>query len=195
MKKIILLLVGLVATFCVASAQNYDEVQLLGKWNVVSLDGSPNDLVVKFSSISFGDCIMHDEDNYGDLVASGIMYGVFCTDPYFEDDSMQPIWDFWISNGNKLHIMFKDSFDSPSFRFVIDELNDDKMVLHTFDNKCQLMLSRVKDGDLTSVSSVVNDNMDQMDAIYTIGGVKVETPKSGINIVRKNGVTTKLIVF
>lgn len=169
MKRILMLLFASVCTLC-ALAQTYDETDLVGKWNVTSMTGNVNNCIISFESIYFGDTrVVEDGDEW---LCAGCLGECKTND---EDGAIwtwtkMPIFDFFVSNNNKLHI---NAFDG-NIRLVIKEWKDGVMKLETYDGKTKIELKK----DTSAVNSVVTETPDNR-SIYDINGRKVRTTEKG----------------
>ena len=103
MKKFTLLFVCfLVALAC--SAADFDEAQLIGKWNVTSATGNWNNYITSINTIQFGDLKIVRKYSWGDHTywKAGYLANIDCiAEAELEDDEkeMTFIYDFFISNG------------------------------------------------------------------------------------------------
>ena len=176
------------ATFGV-KAEQYDEVNLLGKWEITERAGQY--LILEYFEdcefegnqvkyISFGQCIVDERFPSN---------GIFLDNSNYEDADWS-IYDFFISNGNKIHIMLVEG-QYPSLHFVIDSFTDSELKLHTYDNKMHMTLKRVanpnKVGEIHEVVSSQN-------GIYNLNGTKVENPDKGIYVVKTGSETSKKMI-
>lgn len=164
-----MLLFASVCTLC-ALAQTYDETDLVGKWNVTSMTGNVNNCINSFESLYFGDTrVVEDGDEW---LCAGYLGECKTND---EDGAIQtwikmPIFDFFVSNNNKLHI---NTFDG-NIRLVIKEWKDGVMNLETYDGKTKIELKK----DTSAVNSVVTETPDNT-SIFDIKGSKVRTTEKG----------------
>ena len=95
-----------------------------------------------------------------------------------EDDTVKEmtfIYDFFISNGNKLHIITDDDLSNNSIRLVIKELNDKTMTLESFDGTAQFVLSK----ESAAVQTIQSDVTNQSSTIYDVQGRPVSNIQSG----------------
>lgn len=171
MKRILLLLFASVCTLC-ALAQTYDETDLVGKWNVTSMTGNVNNCIISFESIYFGDTrVVEDGDEW---LCAGCLGECKTNDEdgAIETWSRMPIFDFFISNNNKLHL--NTFVGSNEIRLVIKEWKDGVMKLETYDGKTKIELKK----DTSAVNSVVTETPDNT-SIFDIKGSKVRTTEKG----------------
>lgn len=170
-----MLLFASVCTLC-ALAQTYDETDLVGKWNVTSMTGNVNIRIISFESIYFGDTrVVEDGDEW---LCAGYIGECKSNDLDLEEPgaietwSRMPIFDFFISNNNKLHL--NTFVGSNEIRLVIKEWKDGVMKLETYDGKTKIELKK----DTSAVNSVVTETPHNT-SIYDINGRKVRTTEKG----------------
>lgn len=178
MKKFTLLIVCFFAALA-CSAADFDETQLIGKWNVTSATGNWNNSIVSIESIVLGDAVCEYTYQPGErfyacgyLTNSNSMEGPSST-PY--NMSVVNLYDFFISNGDKLHIILDDSMTNNSIRLVIKELNDETMTLESFDGTAQFVLSK----ESAAVQSIQSDTSNQSTTIFDVQGRPVSNTQSG----------------
>lgn len=185
MKKLLLLLFALVSVVC-TQAQTYDETELLGKWDVTSITGQVNNTVISFESLYLGDTLVTqgEDDRW---LAAGYFTKFKCIDGdsevYNPQESytinMEPVYDFFISNNNKLHFVTLDNANQ--IRLVIKEWANDVMKLESYDGKTKIELKK----DKSSVKSVMADTSEK-NAVYNIRGLKVTQPEKGNIYIQNN---------
>lgn len=169
-----MLLFGSVCTLC-ALAQTYDETDLVGKWNVTSMTGNVNNRIISFESIYFGDThVVDDADEEEQWLCAGYLGECKTND---EDGAIwtwtkMPIFDFFISNNNKLHL--NTFVGSNEIRLVIKEWKDGVMKLETYDGKTKIELKK----DTSALNSVVSETPKNT-SVYDINGRKVRTTEKG----------------
>lgn len=172
--------------------QQFDELDLLGKWTVTSRTGWLNNSISRAGGFYFGDIEYNDFEGEDTILcaSAGMIYDMKVENGYWDAHytNAENLRDFFISNGNKLHIQIV-SVDggNPTLHFVIDELTETTMKLHTFDNSCQLIL--VKESSSIAVANA--DNNDEPVETFNLRGERVENPTSGIVIERRGSSTTK----
>lgn len=178
MKRILMLLFASVCTLC-ALAQTYDETDLVGKWNVTSMTGNVNNCIISFESLYFGDTQVGDDTVEDDCwLCAGYLGECKSNDLDLEEPgaietwSRMPIFDFFISNNNKLHL--NTFVGSNEIRLVIKEWKDGVMKLETYDGKTKIELKK----DTSAVNSVVTETPDNT-SIFDIKGSKVRTTEKG----------------
>lgn len=178
MKRILLLLFASVCALC-ALAQTYDETDLVGKWNVTSMTGHVNNCIISFESLYFGDTQVGDDTVEDDCwLCAGYLEECKSNDLDLEEPgaietwSRMPIFDFFISNNNKLHL--NTFVGSNEIRLVIKEWKDGVMKLETYDGKTKIELKK----DTSAVNSVVTETPDNT-SIFDIKGSKVRTTEKG----------------
>lgn len=219
MKKL-LLIVAMVASFAIARAEQFDELNLLGGWELQSCVGdypyftnyyrdyeecSPNDCKYLYLGPIYIDPDDTDKiltplpffpNNIADLdnfACNGLFYKEPSKwdDPSFDIDyDGVAVWDFFISNGNKLHLIGIEEF-CPSLQFVILSLTDKEMKLRSYDGKCTIVYKKIANG--TGISKI-NEDDESSSVFYNLNGVRHQTPQSGINIERKGNKSRKIAV-
>lgn len=184
MKKLLLLF--FVSVCAISSyAQTYDGTNLLGKWDVTSVTGQVNNCVISFESLYLGDALVtQGEDDW--WLAAGYFTNLKV---YDQDEDVYnpqstytydkvPIFDFFISNNNKLHI-YSDSANQ--IRLVIKEWKDNVIKLETYDGKTKIELTK----DMSAVKSVISDTS-RDGGLYDVQGHKVTQTEKGNIYIRNN---------
>ena len=183
MKKILMLF--FVSVCAISSyAQTYDENDLLGKWDVTSVTGQVNNCVISFESLYLGDTLVTQGEDDWWLAA-----GYFTKFKVYEDGEAYnpqntytcekvPVFDFLISNNNKLHI-YTD--DSNKIRLVIREWKDNVMKLESYDGTTKIELTK----DMSAVKSVISEPSRDSE-LYDIQGHKVTQTEKGNIYIRSN---------
>lgn len=175
------------------SAQQYDELGLLGTWKVNSQTGDISNTLRTFEKITFGETTFDKYyNNLGNWefqesypVPLGVVYNTTDKDGFRRPAN--EIRAFSIPNVNKLHILIVDKEELTMY-FVIQRFTDEEMVLTNYTGSCELTLT--KEG-----ASKVNDfqsNAQKTTEYYSINGIKVENPAKGI-FVEKKGNESHLI--
>lgn len=180
MKKILLLLI-LVSTISI-KAQTFDETQLSGTWKVENIMGTLPMRIVSFDKLVLEEAMMmwdeedDDWDWYPGLIKGIVENGRGHHSPGPKDEYLL---DFFISNGNKLHLIVNDEY---SLRFIIDELTNTTLILKTYKGDGSIMLSKE---NTSSVRCISQDSLSKS-STYNLQGQKVERPHVlGVNI--RNG--------
>ena len=172
-------------------AAEYDETDLIGLWKLESHQGE----YYGFSSNDEWDNIPHHlylgtisnpsqlpeevREEFEDYSFSG---GCILVD---DDEEIFEIKDFFISNGNKLHI---EAY--LGFRFIIENLTAQELKLKSYDGKFTATFKREGSSSIQSI----NEDSDSSTAVYyNLKGLKQDTPHKGVNIVRNGKKTTKEI--
>lgn len=152
-----------------ANAQNIDETELLGKWNVSSKTGTLPLDIINFTGFVFGYTTFTD-DYYRKYDYSGYITGYEKDygDKGSADAEDVPITDFFISNNDKLHIGV--TWESTVLRFIIESLTETSMTLKTYDGQCSISLT--KDNSAAVRSTIINHTDDT--SIYNLAGKKVK---------------------
>lgn len=180
MKKFTLLIVCFFAALA-CSAADFDETQLIGKWNVTSATGNWNNYITSIKTIQLGDVKIVRKYHWGNDTywKAGYLANIdLMAEEQLEDDTVKEmtfIYDFFISNGNKLHIITDDDLSNNSIRLVIKELNDETMTLESFDGTAQFVLSK----ESAAVQTIQSDVTNQSSTIYDVQGRPVSNIQSG----------------
>lgn len=181
-------------------AQEFDELTLLGKWNVTSMTGSTSpDGIKSFKAIAFGDVPIEDDnvvdDGYVEFSYNieysyfgAVIYNPVLVNPDDEDSEEIEYSDFFISNNNKLHI--SETSNNNSLRFVIEKLTDTEMELRTYDGKCHISLTK----DPSAINRINEEQKDAPSVYYDLNGMKISKPSKGIYIEKKGNSSRKAIV-
>ena len=192
MKKLFLLF-ALVAVFVgQAQAQEFDEVDLQGVWDVSSMEGPLNNCIVSIKTLVLMDTSIVDDWDGRIIPRAGFVEGMVyheCTnsngewEDYTEDEK---IYDFFISNGNKLHIILDDGIPNMSLKFIITELTESSMSLKTFRSANAeggtINLTKRASSGVNEVKA--SDTNKTENAYFDINGRQHSRPTQGINIVR-----------
>ena len=190
MKKITLLFVCFLAALACGAA-DFDEAQLIGKWNVTSATGNWNNCITSIKTIQFGDVKKVRKFSWGDCTywkpgyLANIDYIAEADSQNADDSSKEMIFilDFFISNGNKLHITTENEYMiNNSIRLVIKELNDKTMTLKSFDGTAQFVLSKAS----AAVQTIQSDVANQSSTIYDMQGRPVSNIQSGNIYIKGN---------
>ncbi len=175
-----------------AHAEQYDEVDLLGRWDVTSFSGeistvAPGVGTKSFTSIYFG-AYMHDCSLFNGYIYNYIF--VDCDNNYHSDNEEMPlIEDFFISNGNKLHIIYGNDYSS-SMRFVIKSFSDDRLVLENYEGTCHIELKKAASG-INAPQLIEKEGTDEY---YNLNGIRISNPDEGLYIKRAHGKKGELII-
>ncbi len=145
-----IVLFAFVCSPLLSKAQVFDEVDLQGEWNVTSYTGNATGYIVSFDKIVIKDVIL-DEYNFGAGYVENI---IFDNKTGCSNHDRELISDYFISNGNKLHILLDPSWSETSLRFIITELTDETMKLTSYDKKCTITLSKDTSG-IDEVTSTI----------------------------------------
>ena len=197
MYRFLLFVVGLLTCGAV-HAQQYDETKLLGTWEVVDLNGPMSLQYDSFKSIILGDYLKYrPADSYYnpediDIISSGCAFGVIGLDYTSEKrETVLYVQDFFISNGNKLHIQFTISVmddDSSSLRFIITDFTDNEIKLTTYDGKTSFSLRRDQESGAKSIKTEESSTGKEY---YNLNGVRIGSPEPGIVISKENNEVRK----
>ena len=161
-------------------AQTFDETQLSGTWKVENIVGTLPMRIVSFDKLVLEEALMvWDEDDwdwYPGLIKGIVEYGRGPHSPGPKDDYLL---DFFISNGNKLHLIVDDDY---SLRFIIDELTNTTLILKTYKGDGSIKLSKENTSDVRCISQDGHSKS----STYNLQGQKVERSHVlGVNI--RNG--------
>ena len=169
------------------NAQDFDERDLIGKWETVDSIGS-------FRCNLSSYCCPNENIEYLELYefrrngddSCGVVKCSVYKETYHWDDEMGEVYDGWnlvpvyghinlwfISNTDKLHLVCGQRAD---LRYVIKRLDFDNLVLETFDGKGQLTMRRIKESE-SNISSISTGK--QSEGTFTMEGIKVESLTPG----------------
>ena len=172
MRKILFLLI-LIFTSSV-NAQTFDEVMLSGTWKVENITGNLPLGITNFEELVLEETTFYENDYYDYwMVVPGVIKGIVETNNASGASSTPQdryLLDFFISNGNKLHIIADDAY---SFRFIIDELTNTSLVLKTYKGDCTIRLQK----DVTTRVVNVEQNKKRTSS-YDIKGRKIVNEQS-----------------
>lgn len=186
MRKILLLLFVSVCAAC-TYAQNYDETELLGKWDVASITGQVNNEVISFESLYLGDTIVtQGVDDWWPAAGYFTKFKVYDFDEETHNPQgtytydKEPISDFFISNNNKLHIVtFPDLCNQ--IRLVIKEWTNDVMKLESYDGETKIELKKDKSAVKLVMAEIQSDGV-----LYDVQGHKVKQTEKGNIYIQNN---------
>lgn len=192
MKRFLFALVMLSGVMTV-KAQQYDELDLLGTWTVTSQTGEISNTLKTFEKITFGETMMDyyhknmDEWEYQESfpVPVGVLFGSVESDDYKRPTNQ--VSDFFISNGNKLHILIVDK-EELTMLFVIQRFTGEELVLTNYNGKCEITLTKSVPTVVSNLSSTEREENEY----YSLDGIKVSNPDKGI-FVEKTGNSSHLI--
>ena len=178
MKKIVVSLIMLMSILSV-KAQSFNEIDLIGKWNVSSVTGNHPLGIKSFTGIYFGYATVSDDENETHC-SSGFITDFISYDYYRNCDYSRSyvfILDFFISNNNKLHIIIGDDY---GLRFIIESLSDTSMKLKSYDGATTIELTKESSTGIKEFHNSPNAES----GIYNIEGKSVGTTTSdGIYII------------
>lgn len=194
-------------TAMTARSEEFNEVDLLGKWDVVSQTGNISDGLLSFDAICFGRAFLSG-DNEIEFNPNGYVQNVvyisgkldwesfdnmsdFENSNYIGNNDYCMLRDFFISNGNKLHIDMYIIYGD-KFRFVIESLTDNEMVLTNFTGDCRMVLRKADGG--SSVEKITVEDTTGNTGYYTVDGRKVEHPSGGLYIHKSADATEKVLI-
>ncbi|MDE6295160.1 MAG: hypothetical protein K2M03_03765 [Muribaculaceae bacterium] len=217
MKKLFLI-VALMASFAVARAEQYDELDLLGGWELVSCEGDyplftyrDNFLDVGLSQCKYlylgmiycegGDCTEQPHilpgltkplphESY--ITGNGLFYiseDKWESEEYNWHSDGIAIDNFFISSGKILNFYTEEL---PALKFIITSLNDKELKLKSYDGKCTVVYKRISGAN--GVHGIAADNNDANETYYNLNGIRRNAPEKGINIVRKGKTAKKIAV-
>ena len=196
MKKYLFLLLALVSSFSLRAA-DYDETNLVGLWKLESSQGeyypfsTNEDFWQRTPTYIYLGTISNSSQFPNEEWEIDAGYYDHCTGGYIvaEDDGedyCNAVNDFFISNGNKLHIVEDDM----TFRFIIENLTAQELCLKSYDGK---FMATYKRTDATSVKSVEVSAAPSTEEYYNLNGVKQNRPHHGVNIIRRGSHFSKEI--
>lgn len=212
---------ALLATVMSVRAEQFDEVKLMGSWELTSVEGDfpyftdtftwEGDYDEEGGNFAFADCKYLylgtiDGQSVSNLLGiedaidsdfewvNGLIYKPlkdWDVKDYFDSDFIDGgmIYDFSITNGNKLHLMFYSGI--PSLHFVIESMTDTELHLKSYDGKGKVVYKRVST-DLAIAN--VNAKTDAPQGYYNLKGVKSTKPSHGVNIIRHKDFAKKIVV-
>lgn len=189
MKRLFFILTLLSAIF-IAKAQEYDELDLIGKWNVTSITPGTNAIIGveirSFEKINFFEVASYAE--YGGMVWGDI---INWRDGDRISDYPIHIRSWWISNSNKLHMISDNVYVYGILSFIIEQLTSDTMILLTYDGKNRIEL---KKDTPSAVNNVNANNITHQAEAYSLDGIRIEKPENGIVIYHDGEKSTKEII-
>lgn len=185
MKKILLMIFASICAVC-SFAQTYDETDLLGKWNVTSITGPVNNEIISFESLYLGDSLVTGEgDNWWFAAGYFTKLKYYYGDGDYYDpqeiitDAIVPVWDFHISNNNKLHIQCQWCMNA--IRLVIKEWTNGVMKLESYDGKTKIELKKDQSAVQAVMAEIPCDG-----ELYDIQGHKATRTEKGSIYIRNN---------
>lgn len=166
MKKILFLLLFVSAVS--VNAQSFDETDLTGTWITTGFT-YPAYEITNIESITFGDDIY---DKGYKATMSGFLKNLVYTSyssgkATTKTVEVGKIFDYFISNNNKLHIIYDDNF---TLHFIIEELSATTLKVKTYDGQS---FSFAKDNSSSAINSISN-NRSADESTYNLSGQKVE---------------------
>ena len=212
MKKLLFLVVFTLFGLQMKAADQFDELNLRGGWELVSYTGNYDlfttqeafwDCTPAISECKYlylGEMTLTPEENIKvnlpgvnntvvlDYASSlnGIVYKPEVGDDEENDDFWIGITDFSISNGNKLHLLFNPG----AIHFVIESLTANELKIKSYDGNLTANYKRVTNSskvkELTSPAS-------SKEEIYDLNGLKAASATDGVKIVRQGEKVTKEI--
>ena len=197
MKKYLFLLLALVSSFSLQAA-DYDETNLVGLWKLEFFQGenypfSTNEeywqstpTYMYLGTISNSSQFPNEEWEIDESDYNRYTGGYIVAEDYGDEDYAYGVYDFFISNGNKLHIVEDDM----TFRFVIENLTAQELRLKSYDGEFTVTYKRT---DATSVKSVEVSAAPSKVEYYNLNGVKQNRPHHGVNIIRRGSHSSKEI--
>lgn len=195
MKKLFLLF-ALVAVFVgQAQAQEFDEEDLQGVWDVSSMEGPLNNSIVSIKTLVLMDTLVdYGEDDhdlnprggFAEEVVFHYSYDNNANEWWDRTWNIVKLYDFFISNGNKLHIILSDEMPNNSLKFIITELTENSMSLRSFRTPNgeggTISLTKRASSGVNEVKA--SDSNKTENAYYDINGRQHSKPIKGINIVK-----------
>lgn len=198
-------------TTVVCNAASYDEEQLLGYWEVTSMEGYPSPGLESFTGLYFGpvyelysDSESSDHDSAenfifwdggkitipaGDeieIVGNGFLEN--CHGSYFDLNEDAMFQSYLVANGNKLYL------NPWPLQFKIEELTANSMKLVTYTQKipCRITFKKT-DKYSAAVKSVADDVENENGASYDVEGRRVSSNHKGLVISGSKGKYRKTI--
>lgn len=201
MKKLSLLLAAVLVSSLPLLAQNFDEANLVGKWNRAATMLPVDNYLVSIDTLYFGNNIWSYKENDGNTetrYASGVFYGQWqgaVNDDGYEDkfaDNYNATWirNFSITNGDKLHIGLSDDF---TLIFKIASLTPTELIIQPLGSSNQIRFQKVS--NTTGIYSAKVSSLSGGSTIYDMSGEKLSKKNKGLNIIKpSNGTAYKEIV-
>lgn len=204
MKKFLLLMSFIVAALIAKANQQYDERDLLGTWEITEREGSTPLWAyweadefckgeIKFFQFGFDEGGVNSSYDIKDYELAG---AIFWSNPLLPKPNgagcYVPIGDFFISNGNKLHVVYGDDDYFNTLMLEIESFTDSELKLVSFNGKMRLTLTRIT-GTLVSADMSTADI--EPTSIYTLDGMKVKEPGKGIHILKINNEENKKVLY
>ena len=201
MKKLLLMLVSVLVSSLSLQAQNFDEGNLVGKWERSAAMLPVDNYLVSIDTLYFGNNVWTCKlnDGYTDThYASGLFYGQWqgaLNDGGSEDKladyyNETYIRDFSITNGDKLHIGLGDDF---TLIFKIVSLTPTELVIQPLGSSNQIRFQ--KKSTPTSINAAKISTLSGDETIYDMTGTKLTKKNKGVNIIKpNNGAAYKEIV-
>lgn len=212
MKKLLFLVMISLFGFQMKAADQFDELNLRGGWELVSYTGTYDlftnpesfwDMTPAISNCKYlyiGE-IPVNESEYIEVLFPGLTTSVeldtTCSyngafyKPEIEgadytDEYWIGITDFSISNGNKLHLLFVPG----AIHFVIESLTATELKIKSYDGNLTANYKRISNSsnvrELTAPAS-------SKEEIYDLNGLKATSATDGVKIVRQGEKVTKEI--
>ncbi|MDE6295178.1 MAG: hypothetical protein K2M03_03855 [Muribaculaceae bacterium] len=214
--KLLLILFGILGLIQPTHAQ-YRTLDLLGTWELISVTGkyqgftgdfgdydTDDDMPANFKYMYIGITSyepQYPEKLYGltasetnDVLSSqndtayGCFYYKTSDDPTATNEG--GINDFFITDGNLLHLSLGDGGCCGTIIFIIESLTDEELVLKGLEDLCRVVYKRVGTSANT-VNEVAADGTQTQ--YYNLNGMAVDTPSKGIYI-EKSGKSVQKIL-
>lgn len=192
MKNLLLMLAVVLVGSLPLQAQNFDETNLVGKWERSAVMQPVDNYLVSLDSLFFGNDVWSYTDNegYADTrYASGIFYGQWqgaISDGGYEDkfaDHYNATWilDFSITNGDKLHIGLSDDF---TLIFKILTLTSTELVIQPLGSSNQIRFQKVSNS--TGINAAKVSSLYAGSTIYDMTGKQLSKKNKGVDIIKPN---------
>lgn len=201
MKKLLLMSVVVLVSSLSLQAQNFDEANLVGKWERSTAMLPVDNYLVSIDTLYLGNNMWSYKENDGNTetrYASGIFYGQWqgaISNGNYEDklaDNYNTTWvlDFSITNGDKLHIGLSDDF---TLIFKILSLTSTELVIQPLGSSNQIRFQKISNP--TGINSAKISSLSGGSTIYDMTGKKLSKKNKGVNIIKpNNGTAYKEIV-
>lgn len=175
--------------------RQYDELALIGVWEPMSAEGDICGLFSTFESISFSN--NYETDSEGDDMRCAFIKNALPSD-FLKDKNLVnrynaayeeeiPVKDFFITSGNKLHLLLM--IYNLSVHFIIVELTDSHMVITNYEGTSRMELKKKESSSVSELSITNSSNTEY----YKLSGERVNKPKKGIHIIREGNKTEKIL--
>lgn len=193
MKKFYFVLFLIVCLGIEAKAQSFDEEDLMGYWVRTGEMAPIDDFILSIDSIALGTKMWviwyyNDyEHQWGsdERYSTGYFFGKWNEELIDRGGAGNDyVHDFFISNGNKLHISVGDDF---TLIFKILNLSTTEMVLQPLGSTNKITFKHVENFSTGINAPQMDTNTNNYKAIYNLQGQKLNRRSKGVNIIKPQG--------